>query len=341
MLLIMVAVGAATAVWFFVLAKPNSPMAVVRVVKAAEPPPGRVAALGRIEPLDRVIRVSARSTAGQAALIGELMVKEGDSVKAGQLLAVLDNRRQLEAMIRDLEAQVAVAEQRVAVVRAAARDSDIAAQQAEISRLEVVLKNAQTDADRFGRLFAKDSATVLERDRPVVEVETTQQAINAAKARLAGLSEVRASDVKLAESQVTAAKASVARAQTDLETVFIHAPYSGRVLKIYAYKGSQVGPDGLLEIARTDQMYAIAEVYETDIGRVHIGQSATVSGGALAAPLQGHVEYISPTVARNGVNQTDPVSLSDARIVEVKVRLDDPVAAAKLIHGQVNVVIEP
>jgi HlyD family secretion protein len=96
---------------------------------------------------------------------------------------------------------------------------------------------------------------------------------------------------------------------------------------------------GLLELGKTDRMYVIAEVFESDITRVHIGDKATITGEALTEPLHGEVESIGMQVAKNNVLQTDPTSLTDARVIEVKVRLDDSSAASRLIHAKVTVVI--
>ena len=94
-------------------------------------------------------------------------------------------------------------------------------------------------------------------------------------------------------------------------------------------------------MGRTDQMYVIAEVVESDVSRVRVGQRATISGEALCAPLHGQVAFIGMQVARDNIAQTDPVSLQDSRVVEVKIRLDESQEAARLIHGQVTAVIEP
>lgn len=301
----------------------------------------RISSLGRIEPFEGIIRVSARSISGQPSIVSELRVKEGDWVKPGQVIATLDSREQLEAVVHDLEARAAVAQQRVATAKAGGKKADTAAGQAEIARLEAVLANARNDRDRYEELYRKGAATVTERDQRRMLVETTTQAINAAKARLAGVDEVREADVRLAEAELQSAEASIARARAEAQASLIRAPSEGRVLKIHAHKGEEVGPKGLLELGRTDLMYVIAEVFESDISRVRVGQTATISGEALKAPLHGKVAYIGVQVARDNIAPTDPLSLSDSRVVEVKIRLDESQEAARLIHGQVTAVIEP
>jgi HlyD family secretion protein len=86
-------------------------------------------------------------------------------------------------------------------------------------------------------------------------------------------------------------------------------------------------------------MYAIAEVYETDIRKVKVGQKARVKSEALARDLTGTVTRIRPKVQKLDEIGTDPAARKDARIVEVEIRLDDSAAAASLSLLQVEVEI--
>ena len=88
-------------------------------------------------------------------------------------------------------------------------------------------------------------------------------------------------------------------------------------------------------------MYAVAEVYETDIARVALGSKAQVTSPALTRVLHGTVDRIAMRVAKQDVLGTDPAARTDARIIEVDIRLDDEDArlAAGLTHLQVEVAI--
>ena len=103
-------------------------------------------------------------------------------------------------------------------------------------------------------------------------------------------------------------------------------------MAIHARRGERVGPDGIAELAQTDQMYAVAEVYETDIGRVAVGQPATIRSPALNANLTGSVERIGMKIGKLDVLDTDPVARTDARVVEVHIKLDEPKRAAKPVE---------
>jgi HlyD family secretion protein len=339
--LVLVAAAAAGA-WWYLRANGGLPGQTGNAIKATPAKgPSSIAALGRIEPKDGIVSISGRALAGQPSIVGEIKVHEGDWVKAGQVVAVLDSHRQLEESARDLSASVAVAESRLAVAKTGARKGDLAVQQAEIARLEAALAAAKIDADRYEQLYQKQAATVIERDQRRLQVETTTQMLNGARNRLLSLEEVRDVDVKLAEAEVQAARANVARAESEIEPTLVHAPFSGRVLKVSAHQGEEVGPKGILDLGRTDQMYVIAEVFESDVDRLRVGQKATITSEAFKGPLHGEVDSIGSQVAKQDIQPTDPVSFSDARIVEVKVRLAESAMASHLIHGKVTVVIEP
>lgn len=88
-------------------------------------------------------------------------------------------------------------------------------------------------------------------------------------------------------------------------------------------------------------MYAVAEVYETDIILIKVGQRAKVSSPALAAPVSGTVESIGMKVGRMDVLGMDPVAEADARVIEVDILLDEVEAVSALTNLQVEVEITP
>src|SRR5262249_4732106 len=96
-----------------------------------------------------------------------------------------------------------------------------------------------------------------------------------------------------AQLHVDTARADLAAAQSVLDQDVVRAPAAGQIVKIYARRGERVGPYGLAELAQTDEMFAVAEVYETDVGRVKPGQRATVRSSAFGGgELTGKVDRI-------------------------------------------------
>jgi HlyD family secretion protein len=151
---------------------------------------------------------------------------------------------------------------------------------------------------------------------------------------------ISASEMETLQLRVTIAEAELTQAKAELERTRVKSPIDGRVIVVHAREGERVGPEGIVELGRTGSMYVIAEVYETDIGRVSVGQRAKALSPALEQPLTGTVERIGLKVGRMEALATDPISRADARIVEVEIRLDDSSRASDLTNLQVEVILE-
>jgi HlyD family secretion protein len=186
------------------------------------------------------------------------------------------------------------------------------------------------EAERRARLREQGVAGEEEADSATGEAE-------AMKASCASASTA----VKLSETGVAVAQAHLLRVQAELQRSHVYAPVDGRVIHINTWPGEMIGESGILELAQVDSMYAIAEVYETDIRRVRTGQRATISSSALERDLTGQVERIRQKVEKMDEIGTDPAARKDARIVEVLILLDDSGPAAGLTNLQVDVVIQP
>jgi HlyD family secretion protein len=144
-----------------------------------------------------------------------------------------------------------------------------------------------------------------------------------------------------ARSRRDRAAARLGQARAELARSHVRAPIPGVVLEVFARDGERVGSDGILELADTSSMLAVAEVTEGEIAAVRVGQRAravspTLPGGELA----GRVVRVGGKVRQQEVVSADPVAALDARVVEVEVELDDPAAAAALTNLRVEVVIE-
>jgi HlyD family secretion protein len=302
--------------------------------------PSTVSCLGHIEPEDGTVRLGARSLSGQPSIVSEMRVKEEDTVRRGQIVAILNSNHQLEAAWRQAEANVRVAEARLAQARAGvAKTADVAAQKTEIARFEIELANAEQEYKRMQSLHENGLVSTAALDSSRLLVDTRVQLISNARERLRSLEEVREIDVGVLASQVEAARADVNRTRAEYESSIIYSPYDGLVVKVHAWPGAEVGPAGLVEIAKTRKMYVIAEVAENDINRVKVGQRATITGDSFSGKLEGTVEQGSAMVAPNSVSYDNPRNLTTTRVIEVKILLDESKVADRLIHAQVVVHI--
>jgi len=279
-----------------------------------------VSALGRLEPENGIIRVSASSTpeAILGAILVELYVDEGDDVETGQLLAVTDTAAVMEALAGENEASLEFAIREVDTARSRATEACV--------RADV----AAREAERRARLHAQG----------VAGEEEAESARGEAEARAAACASATTA-VRSAETAVAVARARLVRVQTELQRSYIKAPFDGRVLDITVRPGELIGERGILELGRVQRMFAIAEVYETDIRHVKVGQRATVSSAALDREIGGTVQAVRQKVEKQDEIGTDPAARKDARIIEVAILLDDSAPVAGLTNLQVDVVIQP
>ncbi|WP_019505306.1 ABC exporter membrane fusion protein [Pleurocapsa sp. PCC 7319] len=332
-----------------------------------------VTALGRLEPSGEIIQVSV-SSSSEGDRLEELLVKQGDKIQKGDVIAVLDSRDRLVAALNQAQEQVRVAEANLAQVRAGAKTGEIRAQQAAIARIEAEsrndimaqtatvsrikaeLNNAEVEYQRYQNLYQDGAISASEKDSKYLTLATAkeqlaeaqanlnrikssqQEQIAEAKATLDKIAEVRPVDIAVAEAEVRHTQAAVKTAQAELERAYIKSPQPGTVIKILTRPGEVVSSnEGIVRIGQTDWMYAIAEVYESDIGKVKLGQKVTVSSSAIAEKLTGTVERIGLEVERQEVVNTDPTANIDAKVVEVKVKLD-PESSEK-VAGLTNLLV--
>ena len=149
------------------------------------------------------------------------------------------------------------------------------------------------------------------------------------------------SNLDTAQMGLDIALADLAAAKARLELAVVRSPLRAQVLEIHAYPGERVAQVGIMELGRTDRMYAVAEVYETDITRVMVGQPAKIHTSAMDKELTGTVHRISLKVGRLDAVGTDPIAKTDARVVEVFILLDDSEAVSRFTNMQVKVEIQP
>ncbi|NJM69727.1 MAG: ABC exporter membrane fusion protein [Scytonema sp. RU_4_4] len=336
-----------------------------------------VTALGWLEPDEEVIHLKA-PTSSQESRIDQLLVKVGDRVQKGQVIAILDSRDRLQASFYQAQKDVQVARTKLVQVKAGAKEGEIATQQAEIARLKAdrqasiaaqqatverlqsEVQNAEVEYQRYEMLYQQGAVSASQHDSKKLTLQTAQRnlkqvqaeltrlqstrspELDKAQATLEKIREVRPVDVAVSQAELEQAIAAATQAKASLEQAYVRSPQDGVVMDIHTRAGEVISEDGIVEIGQTNQMMAIAQVYESDIRNIHPGQTARISSNALPSKLQGTVAWIDQKVRQQTVINTDPSQNIDAKIIEVHIRLDPASSqkAAKFTNLQVEVQIE-
>jgi HlyD family secretion protein len=332
-------------------------------------PRTRVAALGRLAPQGDVINVGAPD----GDRLAQLLVWEGQQVQVGDILAILGSHTERLAEQQHITSRLAESRARLeaetAYGNALLAESalrlhqlqqlpplEIQIQEAKVRTLEEEVATAQKDVDRLRTLTAKQMASRQELDRHMLVLRRHEWERQGAQSALTKLRDAQVLDLQLARAQFYTAQASMPKAQRAIEIeslraqltlaaarverCLIRAPISGQILKILTRPGEAANKQPIVQMGDTRHMYTVAEVYETDIGLVHVGQQASVMSPALPQALHGTVELIGKTITKNALLDVDPGAAVDRRIVEVKIRLDPNDLAAQLVNLQVDVAID-
>ena len=349
--------------------KPANPAVTIPEIKT-------VTALGRIEPEGEVIKLSA-AISGEGSRVAKILVQEGDMIKAGQVIAILDNSDRLQAELTQAKAEVRIIQSKIAQIQAGAKPGEIIAQRAIIDRLaaesqgdidsqkatleklQAELLNAEAENKRYQELYREGAISASQKDSKNLNVETakkslqaaqsqlkklklsSQQKIKEASATLNQISEVRKVDVEAAIAELNRADTVVKKATINLQQAYVKSPQNGQVFEIYTHPGELISNNGIADLGKTSQMYVVAEVYESDITKIIQGKQVRIVSDTFDQELQGKVERIGLQVRKQNLTNTDPSSNIDNRIVKVHIRLNkvSTQQAAKFTNMQVKAII--
>ena len=293
-----------------------------------------VTASGEIKPR-KYINISASAT----GRIQELLVREGERVKKGQLLGRLESIQpgadleSQEASIRAAEADASASE---AALKAA--DDNILQVQRSIDRSRNDLAKAQIDFDRSKQLL--DHRLIPRQDFEAKEVtlKNAQATLSEAGDRISQAKAQRAQTAaQLAASQakVLQSKAALQRLSDILRNYNFFAPLDGVVTNLPVRVGETVVPgiqnssgSTVMTIADTSLITAEVKVDETEIVTVQLGQPSEIKIDAMPGRIyKGHVIEIgtSAILRSTGVAASESaVSSQEAKDFKVVVALDDP-----------------
>ena len=274
--------------------------------------------------------------------VKEVRVKQGDSVKQGQVMAVLDDSllqeqiRQAKADVESQQAEVAsrnadLASQQAALESAkanvAANQAIVKQRLADVAQAKARLADVERNFQRNQKLAGEGAISTRELDSSTTDLATAREAVRLAEANVqtaranvisaqASISSARAgilsaqAKIKSAQANVRSSQARVQQLRTQLGQTIVRAPVSGIVAEMLARVGDVTGIPPQTQVSTTvggtQKLFSIisdgalelqAEVPDTQLARVKVGNSAKVISGANnSLKLEGKVSSIEPLV---------------------------------------------
>jgi HlyD family secretion protein len=295
-----------------------------------------VTASGEIKPRN-YINLGA-NTMG-AARITQILIKEGDRVKKGQVVARLESV-QAEADVAAQRAAVSTVQAESAASEAGVKAADESVQtaQATLDRSKADLERARIDFERTQKLLSEKLVAQQEFDTRRTALASAQAAVSEAQSRLDQAKAQRqqtAASLAAAQRRISQSQANLRRASDVLDKYSVSSPIDGVVTNLPVRQGETVVPgiqnsaaSTIMTVADMSIITAEVKVDETDIVNVKLDQQADVTIDAMPnRTFKGHVIEIGNTAILRSTGlaaSQSAVSSQEAKDFKVVIALDNP-----------------
>jgi HlyD family secretion protein len=246
---------------------------------------------GKVEPLTQFEAHSPIAT-----MVRKLLVKEGDHVKRGQMLVLMDDAEARSAAARALT-QIRAAQADLDAVHTGGNQEEILTLDSDLAKARVARDTAQRNLDALTKLEAEGAASAGE----VKAANDQLQNANADYALLQQKQRERYSkpEIEKVEAQTSAAQAAYAAAEDTLRQLNIQAPFDGVVYSLPVMQGAYVNAgDLILEEADLSKIRVRAFVDEPDVGRLATGDPIEVTWDAMPGRVWQSTVTSLPTVIK-------------------------------------------
>lgn len=263
-----------------------------------------------------------------------LLVKEGDRVTKGQVLAHIDNRdivaqmNQSKASINALDAQTAQAAT-VTVLQDQTAKAALHTAQAQLEKAHSDLALAENDYNRYSELLASGAISKQLFDTYRTKYQVAQAAYSQAQAGIAtaraGLlqTNVNTANEEAMRSKVAQAQAILQQVEVSLDETELRAPFDGIITAKYVEEGAMVS-QGMPLVAIQDPLdnWVNLKVKETDLSRYSIQQQVRIQGRDSNLVLEGTIVDISKKAEFATYRATNERGDNDIITFNVKIQVN-------------------
>jgi len=260
--------------------------------------------------------------------IAEVLVREGDRVEAGQVLARLETNRLLPRL-RQAEARVSAQAEALRRLRNGTRPEEIAQARAALSAARAEAANAHSQYERLQGISESSNGRAVSKQ----DLDATHAALEMGEARAQSqrkalelaLAGPREEDIAQAQAQLEGAQAELALLQRQLKDAELLAPVDAVVRNRLMEAGELATPQRpVYSLAVTDPKWVRAYASETALGHLQVGMSAKVTIDSFPdTPLDGSLGFIS-SVAEFTPKTVQTEELRTSLVYEVRVFVPDP-----------------
>jgi len=213
--------------------------------------------------------------------VAAVLVREGDRVLRGQVLIRLEDR-ELAAQLQQAEGNLAASQARLRLLELGARPQERAQVEQAVAQARASFETAAETLNRMQTLLASGAVSQSQLDAARLQYDVARAQYESARQQLSVVQTgARPEELDMARAQVAQAQAAVTFARLQLANATITSPLSGTVTTRSVEPGSLASPGvPLMTVAQIDTVSVVLDVSETDLGRLKVGQIATVRADA-------------------------------------------------------------
>ena len=263
------------------------------------------------------------------SVLTELRIRNGQAVKRGEIIAILNNYATADVEVRRIEQELAKARRQ--------RESMISGYRtAEIALQEISVKTA-SEENRLKELELSRSSGPP--DQKQLQSNLSQQTLEREEARLRFQKEVLAADLAQTEADIAIFEAKLDEARIGRELAVVRSPLDGVVVDIYTRQGERISFRGIAKIVDLDQIRIFADVDEIHLRTVKPGGKVEFTFQGSRTVHVGTIARTPLTVKRTKRSEAD-LGESNARLVEVEIKPDDPQGIPQMLGREARVVFQ-
>ncbi|PWI34034.1 secretion protein HlyD [Vibrio albus] len=260
-----------------------------------------------------------------AGRVKQLYFDEGDEVRAGELIAVLDSEPFEEEMALH-ESELSAAEADYERLQSGFRQQEIKVARAAVSERQATLNNLQAEFIRRQKLVNEGNVSRQSFDDIRAQRDAARAGLESAREQLALMEEgYRKEEVAKANAQVGVRMAQLEIARTRLNDTNLYAPSSGTLLTRALEPGSVAGVgQTVVTLSLSDPVWVRAYISESGLGTIAPGMNAEVfTDSNHDQPYKGHIGFISPKAEFTPKNIETP-DLRTRLVFRFRVLVDNP-----------------
>ncbi len=262
-------------------------------------------------------------------VLSELRIKNGQAVKRDEIIAVLNNYAVADVEVRRIESEITKARRQRETMVSGYRTAEIALQ-------EVSVKTAAEESRLKDLELSRSSAPP---DQKQIQSTLSQQTLEREQAKLKFQKEVLAADLAQTESSIAILETKLEEAKVERELALVRSPLDGVVVDIYTRQGERISGRGIAKIVDLNQIRIFADVDELHLRTIKPGGKVEFTFQGSRTVHVGTITRTPLTVKRTKRSEAD-FGESNARLVEVEIKPDDPQSIPQMLGREAGVIFQ-